>query len=90
MPLICLVNLELAAPDTPAEVVARWRQQRQRGEALHPEPAGNLARWRGKPETRDWDGLQAAKQRDGYRLISHKREFVEADEKKDEVEFAGT
>lgn len=89
--LICIVILEMARPECPPDLVARWRLQRERDETLDPQP-GMLRVWRGRPEGKDWDSLAAVKQRDGWHLISHRREFVvdnQDGERKDEVEFAG-
>lgn len=47
--------------------------------------------WRGTPACRDWDALEAAKKRDGWTVLSHRREFVERSqdgERKDAVELA--
>ena len=89
--LICLVILEMAKPGTPPELLSRWRLQRKHGDTLSPEPGDRLRRYRGRPDSRDWDALEAAKRCDGWRTISHRREFVEDHqdgERKDEVELA--
>jgi len=46
--------------------------------------------WRDLPDSRDWDRLIAFKERDGWVLKSHRREFVrlEREELEDQVEFA--
>lgn len=54
-------------------------------------PEGYRRVWRGQPDDRDWDVLEYVKRRDGWKTISHRREFVERhdlEEPKDAVEFA--
>lgn len=89
MPLLCLVTLEMTRPETPPALVSRWREQRQHGDTLSPDPAWHLRAWCGQPASRDWDRLQEGKKRDGWQTISHRREFVQAhgEERKDQVEL---
>lgn len=88
MPLLCLVIVEMARPGSPKELVTRWRQQRACSLSLDPPANGQLRIWKGLPDGRDWDRLVAIKQRDGWGLVSHRREFVdEKEEIKDRVSF---
>lgn len=90
--LICLVTLEMVRRDVPRETFARWLLQRKHGDVLSPEPKeSQLRTWRGKPECRDWDRLEGTMNRDGYRTLSHRREFVQdnqSGERKDQVELS--
>ena len=91
MALVCLVTLEMAAPDVPLETLRRWKLQREHGDSLSPEPFGNVRVWRGLPEARNWDLLEGLKKREGWRTLSHRRDFVQDGqdgERKDQVEFA--
>lgn len=56
------------------------------------DPSGNRRLWRGLPETRDWEGLEAAKKCDGWKTVTHRRDFVEkqdVQETRDSVVFSG-
>ena len=47
--------------------------------------------WCGSPDERDWERLEGFKKRDGWRTVSHRREFVDArdtEQVADSVEFA--
>jgi hypothetical protein len=92
--LVCLVVLEMASRDVPRATFTRWLLQRKHGDSLSPVPQeGQLRTWRGRPECRDWDVLEAVMKRDGYRTLSHRREFradnSQSGERKDQVELAG-
>ena len=46
--------------------------------------------WKGDPESRDFDRLEAFKNRDGWKTVKHGREFIEHSQdgvRKDAVEF---
>jgi len=47
---------------------------------LRPDPSRYLRTWKGSPESRDFDRLVAFKQRDGWGLVSHRREFFQRDD----------
>lgn len=90
MALVCVVTLEMVSPDCPH--LERWRRQYEHEDTLSPEPeGGEFRRWRGSPESRDWDRLEAYKKRQGWRTLSLRRDFVErsdVQEKRDSVELA--
>ena len=95
--LICLVTLELVRPlrnqdrESFAAALARWQLQRKLGRPLSPAPGHDQLRtWRDLPESRDWEVLAALKQRDGWSVLSHRREFLEGQDEpiKDCVELA--
>ena len=95
----CVVSVEMARSGTPTDLWHAWRKQRD-AEArrsddfnslpLVPDPQGQVVCWRGAPEVRDWDRMVAAKERDGYRLVSHRREFIHksSGEMRDKVDCA--
>ena len=47
---------------------------------LEAEREGNARTWKGSPASKDWDRLEAALKRDGYKIKSHRREFIESRE----------
>lgn len=86
--LVCIVTVEMMRPGTSFQQRTAWIDQHKAGRELRPEPNGQLRRWKGKSDSRDWDRLIAFKQRDGWALLSFRREFLEEDEIKDQVEQA--
>lgn len=91
--MICLVSLLMARPGTKPELVRRWSWQKDNDLDLEPPPNGHLRTWVGQPESKDWDRLQAFKERDGWSTVHHGRKFVAEDNKEsdvqDKVSFTG-
>lgn len=89
MPLECVVVVEMVRPECPFELWKRWKGQREgerelsAGPKASQDPDALIRRWRGSPSSRDWDRLVVIKQRDGWGLLSHRREFIRHDEIED-------
>lgn len=45
--------------------------------SLTVEREGTRRTFRGSPESKDWDRLAEGKRRDGWRVVSHRRDFHE-------------
>ncbi len=98
--VVCLVIVEMVRPPRKATVtpddmrrkIKRWRLQREHDDSLSPAPEeGEIRLWRGQQDERDWDRLVAFQERNGWYLLSHRREFVTDNaggERQDKVEFA--
>lgn len=86
--LVCVVTVEMIRPGTSCLQRTAWIDQHKAGRELRPAPNGQLRIWKGSSALRDWDRMIAFKQRDGWTLLSFRREFLEDTEIKDQVEQA--
>lgn len=89
----CVVIVEMVRPSCPWALWRRWKDRREYeakqdypASELQPDSSAHLRTWKGAPESRDFDRLIAFKQRDGWGLVSHRRELYKAEELTDKVE----